>query len=285
MRAGRALRSACTIAIAAALLQAACRSNDSAQTDAATARSVPGTTLRVLFVGNSLTYYNDLPARFAALHAARVPNLHVHTGLLAQDGAGLRDRLRDGSLARVLGAQSYDVVVLQEFGAWPACDRALPACEPDSASLEAAAAPARAHRARPLWFGTWMPRAQWQPALDQASRAIATRTRIAFADAGAAVHDVAARVPAVLLADGHPAPLGTWAIAAALSQAILPEAAFPGAAPRACGLDWQATSLRGDRLAVAPPAADRRCDAPASGQWRTIREAMKHAPPPSRPGM
>ena len=69
--------------------------------------------LRVLFVGNSLTATNDLPAIVAALAAAakRVP---IEYGTVAPGGVNLEDHWTFTGARDALLARPWDVVVLQQ---------------------------------------------------------------------------------------------------------------------------------------------------------------------------
>ena len=66
---------------------------------ASAATCAPGdaSCLRILFIGNSYTYVNDLPATFAQL--ARAGGHAVGTDSLASGGATLTDHLADAATA------------------------------------------------------------------------------------------------------------------------------------------------------------------------------------------
>ena len=85
----------------AALLVAAC---------ASTAPSPPAPT-RVLFIGNSLTSYNDLPAIVAALGRARGVELDVHSVL--RNNASVQDHWDEGTARRLVESERWDFVVFQ----------------------------------------------------------------------------------------------------------------------------------------------------------------------------
>ena len=73
---------------------------------------VPPGTKRVLFVGNSLTYGNDLPSIVEALAKARGKNMLADAVTLG--GASLEDHWNDGTARRVIARGGWDVVVLQQ---------------------------------------------------------------------------------------------------------------------------------------------------------------------------
>lgn len=66
---------------------------------------------RLLFIGNSLTYFNDLPAMVCAL--ARSTGLRPTCEAVAKPDFSLEDHWRDGA-ARQAIARGWDVVVLQQ---------------------------------------------------------------------------------------------------------------------------------------------------------------------------
>jgi hypothetical protein len=68
--------------------------------------------LRVLFVGNSLTETNDLPARVAALAAATGRKLEYQT--ITFGGFSLEDHWSQGDARAALATRSWDVVVMQQ---------------------------------------------------------------------------------------------------------------------------------------------------------------------------
>ena len=78
-------------------------------TAAPAATPVAPKSLNVLFVGNSLTYGNDLPTTFETLYAATEPGTVVHTQMLAVGGAVLRDHLDTGHLAAPVSTSSTSI--------------------------------------------------------------------------------------------------------------------------------------------------------------------------------
>jgi hypothetical protein len=67
---------------------------------------------RVLFIGNSLTFVNDLPAVFTQL--AKSGGFTVATGEHMMGGAHLADHLASPDLGTQLWGQKWNIVVLQE---------------------------------------------------------------------------------------------------------------------------------------------------------------------------
>jgi hypothetical protein len=75
--------------------------------------------LRVLFVGNSLTYYNDMPALVHELAAADDAAAPLFTVAYAAPNWGLEPASKDDGLDRLLRDVAWDVVVLQERSGLP----------------------------------------------------------------------------------------------------------------------------------------------------------------------
>lgn len=75
---------------------------------------------RVLFVGNSLIYYNDLPTQFAQLASLAVGQ-RVQADMLARGGAHVSHHAAAGVVQRELATGRYSALVLQEFGGGLSC--------------------------------------------------------------------------------------------------------------------------------------------------------------------
>jgi Domain of unknown function (DUF4886) len=86
-----------------------------AEGDLALARSSrPG--LRVLFVGNSFTFYNSIPRRVRQLSEADSSPKKIFAVQYTAPNWRLSKAARDAGLERLLGEVPWDVVVLQEHG-------------------------------------------------------------------------------------------------------------------------------------------------------------------------
>ena len=90
--------------IACNLITAACYSSSAAPS--------AQTRTRVLFVGNSLTYYNDLPRTFAAIAASAGDTIDV--AMIAAPNLALIDHLEGGSNVVERLKEKWDFVVLQQ---------------------------------------------------------------------------------------------------------------------------------------------------------------------------
>jgi hypothetical protein len=113
------------------------------------ASSRDATRLRVLFVGNSLTATNDLPATVAAI-AARGERFEIEYATVAPGGVSLEDHWSLTGARDVLESKTWDIVVLQQG----------PSALPESRVnlIEWArrwSSAIRAHGARPALLAVW----------------------------------------------------------------------------------------------------------------------------------
>ena len=128
---------------------------------------------RVLFIGNSITYVNDLPSAFASLATRGTP---VEVDMIASAGASLADVANRPLVERALAEGGYTDVVLQERGGEAFCPAT---CQKDpSAILPAMQAArevsrqARASGARVFYLGTWQSSQETNGALEFGEQAI-----------------------------------------------------------------------------------------------------------------
>jgi hypothetical protein len=80
---------------------------------------------RVLFVGNSVSYYHGLPYVFSEV-ASDLYGVEVHVDTWAQAGGWLGQALSHEDVVSELSADPYDVVVLQESGGLLMCGSSDP---------------------------------------------------------------------------------------------------------------------------------------------------------------
>src|SRR4051812_48760329 len=69
--------------------------------------------IRVLFLGNSATYFNNLPQVFKDLAESAKPSVHVDVKLVADGGLKLKDHWL-GAGKKAIESAHWDYVVLQE---------------------------------------------------------------------------------------------------------------------------------------------------------------------------
>ncbi|MEI8333738.1 MAG: DUF4886 domain-containing protein [Chloroflexota bacterium] len=227
-----------------------------------------GPCTRVLFIGNSYTYVNDLPGTFAEV--ARSGGRDVEVGMAAIGGATLGDHVASSATQGALAAQSWDVVVLQEQSQLPAVDAfRIGGFDPAVRSLVKTIHSAGA---RPLLFATWAHRDGWpeerlndyasmQDRIDAAYVGIGRELGVGVAPVGAAWAAVRASDPGIDLwqPDGsHPSAAGTYLAACVFYAAIFGESPV-GLGGRG-GLPAEtARALQQAAAAVVPtdPARDR----------------------------
>ena len=202
----------------AALALATVATTAGAQT-AAAPEPLPAAPL-VLFVGNSLTYANDLPALVRA--EARARGRAVRTRMIAYPGFSLEDHWHLG-LADSIRSIAPDFVVMQQG----------PSSLPESraqlvAWTDSVARVARAAGAEPIVLMVWPPLERafaWDAVRDSyVAAALAAGARVARA--GERIREALAADPAapLLAADGfHPALAGSRVAAAAVADVLLSE--------------------------------------------------------------
>ena len=185
---------------------------------------------RVLFIGNSYTYMNDLPGAFAGLAAAG--GQRVETGMLAAGGSTLAAHTADPATGRALASQRWSVVVLQEQSEIPSVE-ALRSDQMYPAVRQLVRLIRDAH-ARPLLFLTWAHRNGWpenglsdyasmQSAVEDGYLAIAAEQRAAVAPVGVAWAALlgAGPDPGLWQADAsHPTAAGTYLSACVFYAAV-----------------------------------------------------------------
>jgi hypothetical protein len=115
--------------------------------------------IRVLFVGNSLTYVGNLPAVFDAV--ARANGRPASSQMIVQPGGTLTDRVKDGAVERALSKYKYSFVVFQERGGDFMCGFGPKVCEDARNSLNALTATARRYDAVPVLMGTYQGDPVW----------------------------------------------------------------------------------------------------------------------------
>jgi len=176
--------------------------------------------LRILFLGNSYTFFNQMPQQIQLLalsgNQPRLPEIHQVT----KPGADLRDHWQDSASLRAIRRGGWDYVVLQE-------QSTAPITRPDSMVKYARLLGEHIRRAggKPLLFLTW---ARKSSPSDQAALT-ATYERAALAlgakvvPVGTAVSLLPRRAPAIEFFhdDGsHPLPAGSY-LAACVFYAVL----------------------------------------------------------------
>ncbi|OLR91777.1 SGNH/GDSL hydrolase family protein [Actinokineospora bangkokensis] len=182
---------------------------------------------RVLFVGNSFTYYHGMPHQLAALAA---PDLALHHRVIAAAGRLLAGTWAEGTPTAAL-AEPWDHVVLQEqstLGHGLTVDGVPRVRDPREfhAAVRAIVPEVVAAGARPALYLTWArrddPAAQDQ--LDAAYTTIAAEVGAAVVPVGPAWRAALADRPDLVLHDedgSHPNPAGSYLAACVFLAALL----------------------------------------------------------------
>jgi hypothetical protein len=193
--------------------------------------------VRVLFIGNSLTYANDLPGMVCAL--ARSAGRPATCESVAKPDYGLQEHWNDQDARRAI-ARGWDVVVLQQG----------PSALPESRRLLRAYtrrfdAEIKKAGARTALYMVWPSRARHSdfPAVSQSYAAAAKDVNGLLLPAGDAWRAAWAADPGLALygPDGfHPSPPGTYLAAALIFEQLFdmppPAVSVTGVAPEVAGL-------------------------------------------------
>lgn len=189
--------------------------------------------LRVLFVGNSLTATNDLPATVAAI-ARGVGHTTIEVQTVAPGGYALEDHWANGAALAALRSERFDVVVLQQG----------PSSLPESRVnliewTKRWADEARAHGTRPAVLTVWPERERSYVFTDVVRnyRDAARAAKALLLPAGQAWRNAFRRRPAIRLYGPdafHPSPLGSYLAALVAYTALTGE--LPRTLPPAAGV-------------------------------------------------
>ena len=174
--------------------------------------------IRVLFIGNSLTAGNDLPAMVQRLAAAA--GVRIEYRAIAQPNASLEDHWNGGEARRAIARGRWTFVVLQQG----------PSALPESQVLlldytRRFDEVIRASGARPAMFMVWPSRARAgdAPGVSRSYGAAARAVNAVLCPAGDAWQAAWRTDPALPLygADAfHPSPLGTTLAALVIVEAL-----------------------------------------------------------------
>lgn len=180
--------------------------------------------LKILFVGNSHTFVNDLPKTFGSLVLAREPTRPLVVKDVTFGGATLDDHLARGVARRAIESERWDYVVLQEQSMLPstAKDRYERAVRAFDAIIRRAGA-------KTVLYAVWPHRVGQDPAsLAATYREVAGDVHATLADVGAAwlrAERIDAKV-VLYQADGyHPAPAGTYLAACVFYETLVGKSA------------------------------------------------------------
>ena len=231
---------------------------------------------RVLFVGNSLTYYNDVPELVRQLSRSDENSSRLEVEMLAAGGASVAQHLEAGYLPQYLKDGDFDLVVIQDIGGWPICPPEFPGCADSVASIEEIVGLIRSKGAEPIWYSTYQRIPAIQAALSEKARQIAGRMDIQLADVGAAwsYYESIAGEGAPFLDDGHPNQVGSFIAAATILQAIATHIGhFKIDVQELCFREWQGTGLRKENLASEQKLPNLHCESITAEIQQRVLEA------------
>jgi hypothetical protein len=207
-----------------------------AETSAATSASRE---LHVLFIGNSFTYYNNMPAMLASLSLKLGQRLS--TSMVVEGGASLRDQWESGKALATLKSAKWDYVVLGDqstFGQVFIVEGRYRVASADELLEYGAAFDSEIKRvgAKTVLLCHWKDLdapPEDQDAIDHGCAALAHKVGTIVVPAGAAFSSLLRSQPSVRLYDDdghHPTAAASYLVAALLHGAIVGRSAEGGPA-------------------------------------------------------
>lgn len=186
--------------------------------------------IRLLFIGNSYTYFNNLPQMLADLAAASEPKIEVETEMVTVGGATLKRHWDEGKALEVIRRSKWDYVVLQEqstLGPAPLVNNSLQINNPKLFYDYARRFDVEIKRtgAKTVFYMTWarLNAPETQAALTSAYTTIATETKSIMAPAGVAWERALKANPELSLHlpdKSHPTPSGSYLAACVLYSTL-----------------------------------------------------------------
>ena len=189
----------------------------------------PSAPLRILFIGNSYTYYNDLPHLVADFARTARYERPVQVEMVTRPGVTLRDHWNAGDALAAIRRGPWDFVVLQEQSMLGVLlVEGAPAVNDPELFQTYARRFIReidAVGATPVLYLTWARKATptMQARLTSAYAALARETRARLAPVGVAWERTRTAQPALELFDpdgSHPSPTGSYLAAATIWATI-----------------------------------------------------------------
>jgi len=178
---------------------------------------------KVLYIGNSYTYYHRMPAMVSAMARADGSPREMHAKVLAVPAATLKRHWDSGEAQSAIRERKWDYVILQEQSLQP-----LQQKERMYDYVRLLDKEIKLNGARTVLFLTWARRDQpeTQPALDAAYAAIAEEIGALVAPVGPAWQVARHGGPELLLYEddgSHPTPTGSYLTACVLYLTLQPE--------------------------------------------------------------
>lgn len=204
----------------------------------------PTRKVRVLFIGNSYTYVNELPYLFSQLAASTPRPKQVDAEMVVAGGATLQRLWDEGNALRALRQGHWDFVVLQEqstLGDGGVINGIAQINDPKAfhESARLFDSEIRKAGARTVFFLTWARQnsPEWQSKLNSAYGDIARELDALLAPVGPAWQRALHEDPKLLLYLGdksHPTPAGSY-LAACVFYAVMFGESPAGASNRLAG--------------------------------------------------
>ena len=213
----------------------------------------PDPDLRILFIGNSLTYANDLPTLVQHLGASNSAR-PVAVSSVAFGGYSLEDHWNRGAALAAIKQGGWDLVVMQQGPS------ALPESRTNLIEWTGRfAAEIRKVGARPAVYMVWPPldrESEWDAVTASYATAAASANAVLF-PAGEALRSVYHANPGLPLFEGdgfHPAPLGSQGVALVI-YAVAANVSPEGLTARAGGSTFPPTYIATLEAAAADAIA------------------------------
>ena len=227
----------------------------------------------VLFVGNSILFYEDVPQMLVALAASQGEAADVE--MLAQAGFSLAEHTATGRLVPLIESGRFDYLVLQDVGGWPYCAADNERCAKTEKTLEELSRVALENGVVPIWLGTWHPLPEGQKKLSIAFEAMSDRVGIRSIDAGPVLLAVPDPPSPVFLPDYHPDEFGSWLLAGLVYQDIFSSGLkVTTSSVEVCRRNWRGASLSADSLASEQAPAEVTCGELSSSLLTSIVRSL-----------
>lgn len=176
--------------------------------------------MKVLWIGNSYTQRNDLPALVAQMALAQEPSMVIEQERVIANGASLRQHWNAGEVLEQLRQGGWDYVVLQEQSTLPLKNAAR-----YHENVHLFAPEIAASSARPVLYLTWARQnaRESQAALSSAVVSIGREIEAIIAPVGVAWQALLQEQPHLNLYDkdgSHPSPLGSYVAACVFYEVL-----------------------------------------------------------------
>jgi hypothetical protein len=227
-------------------------------------------TLRVLFIGNSYTYFNNLPALLKGLAASDKDWPQIETEMIVWSGATLQRHLSEGRASDSITEGNWDFVILQEQSMMPIKD--APTMFQYASELDARI---RKSGAKTVLFSTWARQDERynQAKVDSAYKYTASKLSAVLAPVGLAWTTALEQDPQLLLYTtdkSHPNAAGSYLAACVIYSTLVGR----GTEGMTCSISGNPVNYFG---VVSPDKAelvnlnDRECRLLQRISWQTVK--------------